>query len=269
MQKAKTIFVSLSMIISLFPNASVARGIIQGLTSDDNPTLIIKGLWSPDDSKRQEAKQAILRAGRKAIPQLVSLLSNILKNPQSHRFATGKEEEGAEASKNLNEVSSDYWFSLEISWRLKYDAVEMLGLLKADEAVPLLIEFMEKEESYNLMEKMNTAMDALVKIGQPSVPKLIQEIKTAHLKAANGLVRDSQYKMKEAEDRESILIETAKIQIRAAMVLGEIGELQALTVLEELLEPAADPFLLKLRKPYVEEALELIRKRQALPNKIN
>jgi HEAT repeat protein len=71
-------------------------------------------------------------------------------------------------------------------------------------------------------------MGALVKIGEPAVPELIDAIETAHDRAASmnyGNVQRSEWSIKH---------DARILQTRAAMVLGKSGDARAVPVLMKL-----------------------------------
>ena len=152
------------------------------------------------------------------------------------------------------------------------DIIDLLGSLQAEEAVPLLIKIMENRGSHSGKEKMGVEMKALCQIGSRAVPKLIEEIEQAHVRAANlslivfGFCMESigpttegfdyeGIEENEEEQYSEIEMGTHRILLRTTKVLGEIRDQRALTRLETLLDKTKDPFLI----PYVQEAIEKIR----------
>jgi hypothetical protein len=69
------------------------------------------------------------------------------------------------------------------------------------------------------------SMDRLVKMGEAVVPDLINAIETAHDKATTGTYQSEQ------PSEWAINHDTEMLQIRAAMVLGRIGDVRAIPVL--------------------------------------
>lgn len=195
----------------------------------------IELLKSSDEVKRQEGKEKLLLLGSSSIGLLVSLLGELSADPFRPWFVSGREREGIEAwerrqkaddSGNVAEAraASELIAQLEISGRLKNDVMELLGQLRAEEAVPILIRLMEERPVDNLWEKMRYDMKALVAIGSAAVPQLIESIKNA----------------KDTAKRNWQPIPAYRIQVRAAIVLGMIGDERALPVLEELLRQEND-----------------------------
>jgi len=130
------------------------------------------------------------------------------------------------------------------------NGLNVLGDPKSDEVIARLIEFMNEPESENATkEYWNAAMEALAKIGGPAVPKLMEAIQGAPNKAASKRFADGT-----GLSDFGIRVETSKIQTRAAMVLGRIGDARALPVLKAL---RSDNGVMLY---YVNEAIERIEK---------
>lgn len=229
---------------------------------DEPVALAIKKLWSAEESERQSAKNALVQTGPEAVRPLMALLEDLIRHP-GIRYAEGKNErdfvklkeridrippdllqERAETMKSLSNVA--------IGWRLKSDSCELLGRLRAEEAIPILIEAMEDEDSIDSWESMNSAMLALVEIGSAAVPEIIRSIETANERAAATPFPEGEH-----PSDFFVKTETAKNQARAAMVLGEIGDVQALPVLEELRRSTDNGFL----RPYVDRAIKTIKQK--------
>lgn len=106
-------------------------------------------LWSAEDAQKKAAKETLLSSGEMAVPSLLSLLDEIIAVPRN-RFATGTEVGGMQAAERLDralrygnkkevaEAGNDF-FRLEITNRLKRDAVALLVELRAEAAIPRLI----------------------------------------------------------------------------------------------------------------------------------
>jgi hypothetical protein len=104
----------------------------------------------------------------------------------------GKEREGREALERYLSLPVEerrgepqkQLMGLEISGRLKNDVCELLGNLHAEEAVPMLVEIMEREEIHDLIPGMTPVMRALAAIGPPAVPRLIESVEMAEVTAS-------------------------------------------------------------------------------------
>lgn len=195
----------------------------------------IELLKSVDEGKRQAGKDKLFELGPDSIGPLVSLLENISMDDFTRVFASGHSKEGEDiwelrekAINSRNEAAAqaatERLAQIEISGRLKNDIMEILGRLRAREAVPLLIRIMEQREIDNLWEKLRPEMYALAAIGSEAVPGLIQSIKEADAVAKRNLNSVPPY----------------RLQVRSARVLGLIGDKRALPALRDLLKQQRD-----------------------------
>ena len=135
----------------------------------------------------------------------------------------------AEAVKHLS--------TMLITQRLKEDVCELLGQLRSEEAVAVLIEAMESWTGGDSWENSNAAMDALQKIGSPAVPDIIEAVESAKQRAASP----------RGEDRPSDFF-----------VSTEIGDARALPVLARLENSTESQWLV----PYLRRAISQIKERQ-------
>ena len=154
-------------------------------TPDDESraAMLIKELWSANGAEREQARLDLVRLNRSAIPGLMSLLSDIVKDRSRPRFATGREEERRVLWQHFQDsaLSSSVDLSeVEITSRLEQDAIDILGDLQSVDAVPILIEVMKCRIKYNwIREPWSAEMIALQKIGKPAVPALVRLIEDA------------------------------------------------------------------------------------------
>ncbi len=215
--------------------SGMAPVVWQGHADRNQVSDYIELLKSSEEAKRQEGKEKLFHIGSDAIGPLISLLEDLFKDDFTPWFASGRAEEGKEVWERRQRALDsgdagaaraawDQLAQLEISGRLKNDVMEILGRLQAQAAVPLLIRIMEEREIDNLWEKMRSEMYALVAIGSPAVPRLIELIKEAKVAAKRNPHGISAY----------------RLQVRAAKVLGLIGDARALPVLKELLRRGKD-----------------------------
>lgn len=223
-------------------------------------TSAIRGLRSSSEDQRQKAKAEFIQIGAKAIPALMALLEDLIKRPQAPRFVTGKEKEGEEAWSNLDSTPPQpdqvrNLMNLDISWRLNADVCELLGRLHALEAVPLLLQTMEEREEYFGTGRMGFEMKALVEIGEPAIPQIVALFEAADSKAASLRFGDPQPSLEDQITYKRGY--AAIIRARAAIVLGEIGSVDALPALKESLQKQPrlgwGPDL-----PYIEQAIAKI-----------
>ncbi|HEV8486657.1 MAG TPA: hypothetical protein VGV87_24135 [Blastocatellia bacterium] len=191
------------------------------------------------------AKEQLTDIGSLSVKPLLSLLHELVANP-GPRFPTGKEREGAEAIERYQTLSQTErlranpreFFSLEISSRLENDICEILGRLKATESIPTLIEIMVLRKLGNSGDEfLNSEMVVLAQIGRQAVAPLMEAIQTAEKSAAASLQQTELGEALNTEDvkRSMIQRDAQLIKLRAATVLGEIGDVSALPVLESLL----------------------------------
>lgn len=236
----------------------------QEATGREQVEVAMKKLWSPDESERVLGKEELFRLGPNAVPALLSLLEDIFANPTRHHYPTGKEAEGRAALESFDRESLSLKPRLtlqdltrfEITWRLKSDAFELLGRLRSVEAIPLLIRIMESRDRDNLIEKIRPEMAALIELGSPAVPALLQSFVRAE--ETTSRITFGNPDTSEDSRRSYIEGETAKIKNRTAIVLGEIGDAQALPLLTAFLKQEKK---LGFDSPYVRRAIGEIKNR--------
>lgn len=245
----------------------------QSITDDDGFTFAVKHLWSSDAGKRQIGKEEIVRLGPKVVPKLIALLEDIR---LLERIRDNPEKEYQLGEERVSRIWDHYIdlpveqknsetlmrvISPEIAWRLQNDVYELFGRLHSVEAVPTLIKIMEHEQIYFKLASMSGEMQALVKIGPPAVPHLIEAIETAEERAASIQFGGSQ--PTEEEKGRYIMSEAAKIRAKVARVLGEIGDVRAVPVLEKLLAASNELNSWRPDKPYIEEAINKIKEKSS------
>ena len=144
--------------------------------------MAIQGLWSPDEGQRERAKSEISLGGPAVEAELIRTLSELVED-QRPRYPTGKEAEGeailyatfrGERPSRDHTALDDYI----INRRLMLDIIDLLGRLKSEAAIPLLIRILEQREMDSLcpVERfwaVGPEMKALSRIGRPAVPALI------------------------------------------------------------------------------------------------
>jgi hypothetical protein len=113
---------------------------------------------------------------------------------------------------------------------LNTDGIKVTGNAKSPEVIARLIDSMEASDPIARDKSREAAMATLARIGRPAVPKLIEATQNAPntaaaIRFANVAKWPERYIRKE----------TIKLQARAAMVLGKIGDARALPVLRSLL----------------------------------
>jgi hypothetical protein len=247
------------------------------MTSNDLKTeriisSLIGTLWSRDDLERRAGIRRIVEIGSAAGAQLTALLGDLWNDPYP-RFPVGMEAEGndlidqyREATKEADpqpslaphsEALIDRIGNLAINSRLINDLFELIGEIRAQEAMPLLIDIMTSinDRPWKAL-RMEPEMRILYQIGPPAVSALVDAIEHSADLAANATRRtagfvidmgdtvnveletrlESEVDETEYSDTEAeVRLNANTIVARAAMVLGEIGDSRALPVLEEVL----------------------------------
>jgi len=197
--------------------------LMNNTSTQNEADSLIKNLWSPDESFRETAKKQLRQLGPTVIQPLMKLLEE-LKNTSKPIFESGKEAEGEEIYQSLLEAEKNKHsgeaavygmklLDLDITARLREDAIELLGDVRAQEAIPYLITNMERQP---ILSKLYwcVSMESLVKIGSPAVPQLLESLQALA--------------EKNPKDRDDFAIK------RYAMVLAKIGDPRALPVLEKI-----------------------------------
>ena len=222
------------------------------VTEGDAVNKAIQGLWSARDSDRANAKDQILQLGPQSITALIKLLEELADKP-GPRFASGTEEEGRRLwervqSGKIDKLDIRAWDALnevEISSRLYRDALELLGQLRAEAAVPLVVRLMSTDGQ--VLSKKHAEMEALVKIGNAAIPRLLEILETSDETLASDdywLGPDQKY----AQGPRNFRFVPRFIKPRAAMVLGQIGDPRVLSPLESALQRATDRDLIESLK---------------------
>jgi hypothetical protein len=244
-------------VVALSYLVSRAACVAQG-----DPVLPLIGqLSAADPNDIRTAKDRIIQIGESAIQPLIAFLKDLLRDPHN-RYANGTTEKDfidareraerippsdpssqAEAARQLS--------TMLINQRLKGDVCELLGQLRAEQAVKVLIEAMETWPGGDSWENPNAAMDALQKIGSPAVPEIVEAVESAKPRAATprGEGHPSEF---------FVTTEAVKNQARASIVLGAIRDARALPVLERL-ENSTDSGWLR---PYLRRAIAQIKQAQ-------
>jgi hypothetical protein len=228
--------------------------------TDGMADAAIKKLWSSSESERKDGMNEVLSIGPTSIEPLLQLLTDLIRD-QRPRFASGTEEEGSHALKEYLRVEREFengkctydemrtvrsrLSTLTINSSLMTGVVYLLGELKAERAVPALIEIMNRhwDMTPNGPEIPSPETAALRKIGTAAVPQLNQNLEDPAPRACNfePLVYD--WRIADEEDDSSDLDEgdaecreqIGLIRHRVVWLLGEIGDPEALPALERLL----------------------------------
>jgi hypothetical protein len=254
---------------------------------DQRVKQAIQMLWSSDNAIRELGRNEIMRIGPATIQPLTELLWDLIKN-KSPRFAAGKEQEGHKVLNDYVELlrktvrtgqfvgdsrESESLSRLAINSRLISDAIYLLGELKAVEAVPVLIYIMENTVN-RTPNVIGLEMEALSNIGAPAVPFLIKSIENANISATRyepvlfgyeiELHLEDSVDGESAKPQDSLALDdedfaaltdrtASRIKGKAINVLGEIGDNNALSYLQNLARTVDDQSL-------VRDILEAIRR---------
>jgi len=243
----------------------------------------IRKLWSANEHIREFGRKEVLQIGSSAAGSLVNLLTDLINHPDP-RFVTEGEEEGQRALKNYidlfhrdKEIAYNCADSLtvnrlSINSRLIVDAISLLGDLRAAEGIPILIHIMENHDTY-CSGVFGSELEALSNIGSPALGSLYSVIEKARIKAVKAHFRrpiifgfvislsreeddddhtDDPEELEsiynniplDAEDKFEIERIAFRIKQKAIMVIGKIGDKQALSFLEPLIESETDKNLI-------------------------
>ena len=246
--------------VALLGTSKIIARTQQPRPDEEKAALAIKLLWSADEKEIERAKVDLVKLNESAIPGLMTLLRDLIDNPTTPRFVTGREEEGKILwGHPLDSPGiADKIHEVIINGRLEYDIIEILGELRVEGAIPILVEIMECRMKDNwLRQRMLPEMIALGKIGKPAVPALIKSIEEAEEKATSTSTRNPH--ITEEELQVFIRSSIEKRQTRAVIVLGVIGDNSALPVLEKLLEQSNDPNKAMADVRYIREAIKKIK----------
>jgi HEAT repeat protein len=203
------------LLLSILPQPAKAQApVISTASREANVRSLVDRLWSEDD---EQAKADILRAGPRAAPYLIMLLTEVGDEQFHPHFALRKEQEGEAFWRDP--TANNPLRKYEITQRLITDCEELLVALSPDYAAPAILRALEAIPVFG-QEKMWEQYRLLAQIGRPAVPALIDALLSGHSIA--GAPPNA-----------------GPIQFRAAMALGEIGDPRALPALESILAPGA------------------------------
>lgn len=205
---------------------------------DDQVVAAITQLRSANSTEREAAKEALLKQGSDAVLALIAALEELSRDPKP-QFDLGNEAAGAEALRRYESVprkekNPSEYLSIDITWRVKKDMIELLGRLRDKAAVPILIELTRQELHTSQNEYLHSPMQALTEIGEPAVPQILEAIEKVRSKAATD-VSGCCPNTTDAKRRAIIESQSEIMIARLSIVLGEIRDVQALPALEELI----------------------------------
>lgn len=204
----------------------------------------------------------LLRIGAGSIEKLTSFLAELI-HDQRPRFSPGKEQEGERAlDEYLRSVrtfykegvdyaetkpAKDRLTALTINSRLMTDVINLLAELKAQQAVPLLMELVNRHWEINQLGLVINTPEtaALVRIGAASVPTLVKNLDEVTIRAYGFEPVVYGWRVEEEEEENPLepdpdeeldrQTHIGNVRLRVAVVLGDIGDTRALSYLERLL----------------------------------
>lgn len=240
---------------------------------------MIRSLWYPSDYERKKSIEQISKSGPAAIRPLISVLSDLIID-QYPRFSPGREKEGNIALQEYivalrahsKEIRKSY-LEIEKKWsqvstiainsRLMSDIVYLLGELKAEQAIPVLVELLHKQIT---VRASGAEVDALLRIGDAAVPQLINYLEEARIRGlgfetvvygwsvvvkSDDGETDKYNDSEQRGDNQKILarttLENRRINVtrrKILWILGEIGDKRAIPVLEGLSNTIDDKSLI-------------------------
>lgn len=252
------------VVVCMRSSCTPLDGNISITQEDPEITAAMKLLWSSNDADRASGKTKLIEIGQGSVPALVALLEDLVRKP-GPRYVLGKETEGAAIRQRFFSLPPDKQtleetkklLNISIESRLRMDLYELLGRLRAEKAIPLLLTIMEHEERHDLLDLMEPFMKALAEIGSPAIPGLIESIERAEATATQSTTFESAPNLTEEQRTQIIKNDADKIRVRALLVLEAIGDPRAIEILERLHESTTNPFISKR----TEEVISNIRKK--------
>jgi HEAT repeat protein len=242
-----------ALLMLVVPACYLSLHIIQQqhARSQDNISTILNRLQSRDDSDVAEARVELAAMGEQAIPPLLDLLRELVnQNPGVLSLMQADAQEHRTTIERSTKDLDDHTKSRVIN-----DIYEILGQLHAAQAVPLLVSIMKKEEIDNMIEGMTPVMRALAEIGSDAVPALIQCLEEANTTLASARLRPPDLN-DETRRRRLDWIE-GRTQLRAILVLGNIGDKRAIPALEKVETSTENQFI----REQAREAEQTIRRK--------
>jgi HEAT repeat protein len=205
---------------------------------------IIAKLQSRDQSVVFRAQAELAEVGEGAITPLISILTDVTnqaaKRPESVPSGSAPEP--------LERVD----FDPDAKSRVENAVYETLGRLHATRAVPLLIAIIEEDETNDMIQGMSPPMRALAQIGTVAVPQLIESIDRAKTTAL-GSAELQGSNLTEEERRRNLSWIEGGIELRALLVLREIGDQRAIPVLERLQATSDNQFIVRQAREAIEK----------------
>jgi len=181
----------------------------------------------------------LLEIGIRAAPLLIARLRDLIEYVEGPRVA-GDNTVKAFYSQH-DPVLAETVSPSETAGDALADCIELLGLMKSEEAVPAIIKSLEIGTQAGREPKPLHEIVALKTIGAPAVPALIDALGRAPVTARKHPYRPGE----------------RLIQTRMAFALAEIGDPRAIPALEDLIK--LDP---RFGRGFVAEAIAKMRREQ-------
>ncbi len=240
------------LIVTLASVCCLALRLIQRPHHVDHNQIdnLLADLQSPDELVVLEAKAELARLGGIATKPLMSLLQDL--KSRGDKSPTEGPDRGPVSEPHMRVQDKNPLTDSETKARLENHIYEMLGQLHAAEAVPLLVTIMEEEEINDMIQGMSPVMRSLVEIGRPAVPRLIESIDTAKSTASVSRELRASDLTEETRERNLSWIQ-GRIELRATLVLREIGDQRAIPALERLQTSSDNPFIVNQAREALRE----------------
>jgi len=225
----------------------------------------VEYLWSSNDSERNAGIERILQIGSPAVDLLLRSLVALTED-QYPRFPKGREEEGKKAveeylrtERKFEEddgfldyqsvlAKKDAVSKLALNARVMSDIVDLLGQLRAESSIPILITIANRHWTYGVStgpEIRSPETEALIRISRVAVPSLIKNLDETSIRS-NGfepivygwrIPIDSEEDDEDDHDtEESNRYRIFLIRLRTLLILGDIGDSDAVEPLQRFLE---------------------------------
>jgi hypothetical protein len=221
----------------------------------------VEQLWSSNDSERNAGVERILEIGSSASDLLLETLVSLTQD-QYPRFPKGKEEDGkraveeylwAEREFEEDDNAVDYQVviakknavsKLAMNARVMRDVVDLLGQLRAEASIPILIKIANRHWAIGITgpEIRSSETEALTRIGKAAIPSLIKNLDETSIRCSGfepivyGWRIPTEYDDDDDDGEESIRYKIYLIRLRTLSILSEIGVSDAVQPLEKFLE---------------------------------
>ena len=281
------VFAFLALVGLIVNSCAVSRtwkpSLVEAGIEDQNAVqAAVKLLWSSRDDERRHGVQLIRQIGTPAIDSIVVLLTDLV-HDQRPRFATGEEQEGANALSDYLKSPERAEFAervgrLAINQRLMKDCVALLSDFAAVDGVPILIEIMNR----NPISLISPEVTALRRIGSRAVPELVKDLEEDYIRKGGfevlkygwrvhwtELDRDVTLSdsgtLPQASQNASDTLKILRIRQKVVWLLGEIGDELAIPPLQHLLAQTQNRSLISMTEAAITQIQNKPQDRRTLP----